>query len=125
MWEIDPKWRAGFETQLTSDDTYLKKYDLTTDNILENQVYLERFDNRDYFTARALAFQDIRVSDRATDQPNILPEMQASFMGRPNDTLGGRWSANLSSLNLCAKEMVRMYLEGLPNYRGSVRIYCR
>ncbi len=100
IWDIDQKWRAGFGMQLTSDDTYLKKYDLTTDNVLENQLYLERFDNRDYFVARALAFQDIRVSNRAADQPNILPELQASFMGDPNALLGGRWNAEFSSLNL-------------------------
>lgn len=100
IWDINQKWRAGFGAQITSDDTYLKKYDITSDNVLENQVYLERFEDRDYFVARALAFQDVRVSDRADDQPNILPEMQASFLGDPNGILGGRWSANLSSLNL-------------------------
>jgi len=100
IWDINNNWRAGFENQLTTDDTYLKEYGLSADSVLENQVYLERFDNRDYFVARALAFQDVRVSNRAADQPNILPELQASFMGSPNQVLGGRWNAEFSSLNL-------------------------
>lgn len=103
LWDINDKWRAGFENQLTSDDKYLREYDVTSDNVLQNQIYAERFDDRDYFVTRALAFQDVRVSDRSVDQPNILPEMQASFMGDPNGALGGRWNIDLSSLNLLRK----------------------
>ncbi|OFW87520.1 MAG: hypothetical protein A3J37_04915 [Alphaproteobacteria bacterium RIFCSPHIGHO2_12_FULL_45_9] len=103
LWDVNDKWRAGFQTQLTSDDKYLREYGITTDNVLENQVYTERFDDRDYFVARALGFQDVRVSDRSVDQPNILPELQASFMGNPNAALGGRWNVDLSSLNLLRK----------------------
>lgn len=100
LWDINDKWRSGYELQLTTDDTYLREFDITRDNVLENEVYIERFDDRDYFVASAIAFQDVRVSDRAVDQPNILPEFQASFMGNPNDILGGRWNADFSSLNL-------------------------
>lgn len=103
LWEIDNKWRAGFDTQLTSDDKYLKQYNLSSENVLENQFYLERFEDRDYFVTRALSFQDIRVSERSVDQPNILPEMHASFIGDPNALLGGRWNADFSSLNLIRK----------------------
>ncbi|HAJ89625.1 MAG TPA: LPS-assembly protein LptD [Rhodospirillaceae bacterium] len=103
LWDINDKWRAGFKNQLTSDDKYLREYNITSENVLENQIYAERFEDRDYFVARALAFQDVRVSDRSVDQPNILPELQASFMGDPNATLGGRWNLDLSSLNLLRK----------------------
>jgi LPS-assembly protein len=63
-----------------------------------------------------LGFQDIRVSDRSVDQPNILPEMQASFMGDPDALLGGRWSADFSSLNLLRKG------NGQDVFRGSVEL---
>lgn len=103
LWNIDEKWRAGFHVQLASDDQYLRQYDLSGDNILENEIYLERFDDRDYAVARALAFQDVRVSDRATDQPNIFPEVEASFYGDPNALLGGRWHWDISTLALARK----------------------
>lgn len=103
LWDINDNWRAGFQNQLTSDDKYLREYDITSDNVLENQIYAEKFDNRDYFVVRALGFQDVRVSDRSVDQPNILPEIQASFMGTPNGALGGRWTVDLSSLSLLRK----------------------
>lgn len=116
LWDIDEKWRAGFNGQLTTDDTYLRKYNITSEDVLENELYAERFDNRDYFTARALAYQDIRVSDRSADQPNILPEISSHFMGDPNALLGGRWEIGLSSLNLLRKG------NGQDVFRGSADI---
>jgi LPS-assembly protein len=100
LWDIDENWRAGMDIQLVSDETYLREYDFTRDNVLENEFYIERFDNRDYFVAKTLAFQDVRVSDRSVDQPNILPEIEASFIGDPNALAGGRWDIDLSSLNI-------------------------
>lgn len=112
LWDINDKWRGGYEAQLSSDDTYLREFDITRDNVLENQVYLERFEERDYFITRAIAFQDVRVSSRSVDQPNILPEIQASFMGTPNGLLGGRWEANFSSLNMIRKSGGQDILRG-------------
>lgn len=103
LWDIDDRWRAGFNMQLSSDDQYLRQYDLSSDSILENEIYVERFDDRDYGVVRAIAFQDVRVSDRATDQPNIMPEFSASFYGDPNALLGGRWNWDISALALARK----------------------
>ena len=103
IWEIDERLRAGFRTQLTTDDRYLRRYDISTDNILENELYIERFDDRDYQAVRAIAYQDIRTSDRSTDQPNILPEFVARFFGDPNGFLGGRWDITASLLDVLRK----------------------
>ncbi len=103
LWDIDDKYRAGFRAAVASDDQYLRQYDITSEDVLENELYLERFDDRNYAVARAMAFQDIRVSDRAADQPNILPEIDASFLGDPGETLGGRWSLDMSALGLTRK----------------------
>lgn len=103
IWDIDQNWRAGIHTQITSDDKYLRHFDFSSDGVLENEIYAERFADRDYFVTRAVAFQDVRVSNRSTDQPNILPEAQASFMGDPNSLLGGRWDADMSVLDIVRK----------------------
>lgn len=115
LWDLDDKWRAGFGAQLASDEQYLRQYDISSDRILENEIYAERFDNRDYAVARAIAFQDIRVSDRATDQPNILPEVKASFFGDPNGILGGRWNADVSALGLTRKGSGQDVIRGSTN----------
>lgn len=100
LWDINNKWRAGFDAAVVSDDQYMRQFDISSDDVLENKVYVERFDERDYATVRAFAFQDIRISNRAADQPNVFPEAIASFLGKPGDTLGGRWSLDMSALGL-------------------------
>ncbi|MGB1077392.1 MAG: LPS-assembly protein LptD [Bdellovibrionales bacterium] len=100
LWNINDKWRAGFDVAYASDDQYMRQYDITSEDVLENQLYVERFDDRDYAAIRTLYFQDIRVEDRETEQPDIFPEMEAGFIGDPNGILGGTWRAELSSLGL-------------------------
>lgn len=100
LWDINDKWRAGTELKLVSDEQFLRQYNITNDDILENKIYAERFSNRDYATARIINFRDIRVSERRVDQPYVLPELYAKFIGAPNQTLGGRWSLETSFLGL-------------------------
>lgn len=99
-WDMNENWRSGFQMEMTSDDQYMRQYNIDSDDVLENEVYAERFSGRDYFVGRALAFQDIRVSRRQVDQPAVLPEVIASFYGAPNGMLGGRWNARMSALGL-------------------------
>lgn len=100
VYNIDENWRAGINSEIVSDDQYARQYNISNDDVLESELYVERFDNRHYAVARAMAFQDIRVSTRQREQPTILPEISASFVGAPNETLGGRWSLDVSALGL-------------------------
>ncbi|MEM9470205.1 MAG: LPS assembly protein LptD, partial [Pseudomonadota bacterium] len=100
LWNINEKWRAGTEIEYVSDDQYLREYDLSSNDVLENKVYAERFSGRNYGLGRLIRFKDIRVSNRAEDQPNIFPEVYTKFVGSPNDVLGGRYDVEFSALNL-------------------------
>tara|TARA_X000000950_G_scaffold41191_1_gene44937 strand:- start:1942 stop:4431 length:2490 start_codon:yes stop_codon:yes gene_type:complete len=105
LWDINEEWRTGFDLQYTSDDQYMRQYDFTNEDVLESQIYAERFSGRDYASARLISFQDIRVRDEVTsglDQPDVLPEVIASFIGEPGDIpyIAGRWSADFSILGL-------------------------
>jgi len=100
LWDINDKWRSGVRVNAATDDQYMRQYDITSEDILENEIYAERFSGRNYAVARAMAYQDLRVSTREVEQPSILPEVKAGFLGAPNETLGGRWSAEVSALGL-------------------------
>ncbi len=100
LWNMDDKWRSGLHARVASDDQYLRQYDIETDDVLENEIYAERFDGRNYAVGRMMAFQDVRTSSRQVDQPAVLPEVVASFYGDPNGLLGGRWSGEMSALGL-------------------------
>ena len=100
LWNINDKWRAGTALEMVSDSQYLRQYNISNEDVLENKVYVERFDNRDYATANLIRFKDIRVSDRKVDQPGVLPEIYSSFIGAPNSLLGGRGGIEFSALGL-------------------------
>ncbi len=101
-WDINNKWRSGIKLDIASDDQYLRQYDFDSEDVLENEIYLERFSGRNYANAHMLAFQDLRIAENQEDQPHILPEIQASFLGEQGKVpiIGGRWSFDASLLGL-------------------------
>ncbi len=102
LWDINNKWRAGVDIDAATDDQYLRQYDLSDEDVLENRIYAERFSGRNYFSAQALLFQDVRVGERQEDQPIVLPQIEAFFTGEPDSIplVGGRWDAAVSYLGL-------------------------
>jgi LPS-assembly protein len=102
LWDVNDKWRVGSDVQWASDDQYMRQYDFVNEDVLTSEVYAERFNERDYFAARALTFQDVRVGDLREDQPEILPEIVASYKGDSGAVpfIGGQWSVDSSYLGL-------------------------
>lgn len=111
-WDINNKWRSGLDIDVASDDQFLRQYDFDDEDVLENQLYLERFSDRNYAAARLIAFQDVRIEDENSNsifdenQPFILPEIEARFIGEPGQMplIGGRWEVNASLLGLVRDE---------------------
>ena len=101
-WDINEKWRAGMDINWTSDDQYMRQYDFTNDDVLRNELYAERFSGRDYALARVVSFQDIRIREEPIDQPQILPELIASFKGEPGavPVIKGQWEVDASAIGL-------------------------
>jgi LPS-assembly protein len=118
LWDIDDKWRAGLDVARASDDQYMRQYDFVNDDVLESQLYAERFSGRNYAAGRLIAFQDVRVRDRQADQPQVLPEIEANFLGEPDSmpVLGGRWGVKAAALGLrrsgADQDMSRFSLRG-------------
>lgn len=98
-WDMTDHWRSGADIALATDEQYLNQYDISDEDVLENRIYAERFDMRDYASVELLAFQDLRL-DANVDQPNALPYANMQFLGDPNAMLGGRWQWTTSFLSL-------------------------
>lgn len=99
LYDINDKWRAGLNIERASDKGYLRLYDISKENVLENEIYAERFAGRNYSRISALNFQDVRLGIRP-DQPDVLPMAEHRVYGEPASTLGGRWTAGASALAL-------------------------
>lgn len=95
QFQINRDWRWGFDLALASDDTYLRRYDVSRADSLINHLYLERFWERSYLHIGAYAFQGLREEDTGGTTPIALPLIQYNFVGKPG-WLGGHFSADAS-----------------------------
>ena len=95
QFQIDKDWRWGFDLALASDDTYLRRYDISRADSLINHLYLERFWERSYLHIGAYAFQGLREEDTGGTTPIALPLIQYNFVGKPG-WLGGYFTADAS-----------------------------
>ncbi len=99
LFDLDDKWRAGFDVQKATDKSYLRLYDISNENVLESEIYAERFSGRNYSRVSALNFQDIREGVNV-EQPDLVPNIEHRMIGEPNSALGGRWSVDTGLVNL-------------------------
>lgn len=99
LFDLDEKWRTGFNVEHASDKELLRLYDISSKDVLENEVYAERFDNRDYSRVSALSFQDVRLGIRP-QQADVVPMAEHRMYGAPNQLWGGRWTFGAGALGL-------------------------
>ena len=91
--------RAGFDLRLASDDSFLRRYDISNDDVLENRVYAERFGQRNYVGINAYGFQSLREADDQDEIPVVMPLAEARVFG-PRDRFGGQADGRASILGL-------------------------
>lgn len=107
---LAPKWTWGFQAQLVSDDTYLRKYGLSDTTYLTNNLYLNNFDGRNSFTTNAYYFHNLQPTATQDDAPWVAPIVD--FNHDFGDLLGdGRLTFNSNAMIL-----------GTPAGLGSRRI---
>lgn len=95
-------WRAGLHLKHATDDTFLKRYQFlgySQEAFLTTRGYLEGFYGRNYFLAEGLYYQSLRQTDKSSEVPYIVPNMEASLASKP-DEYGGNWILDASLMNL-------------------------
>ncbi len=103
IYDINNRWRSGFDLAYAGDKTFIRQFKYSTEDILRNRVYTERFVGRSYSAINAYAFQDLRPNS-TLDQPNLLPLATYNDYGNPARTFGGRWSLNSNILGVARPE---------------------
>lgn len=81
--DIDPMWRWGFDAARSTDDTYLRRYGVSSENTLVTNAFIEGFDGRNYAAVNAWAFQGLREDDDPGETPLILPMAEYSLVSEP------------------------------------------
>jgi len=97
---VDENWRWGFRTELATDDTYLRKYDLSSATDLINNLNATYAKGRNSFTADAYYFRGLLATDQNATTPWVAPIVQYDY-SYPEQLAGGRigFSANAMVLD--------------------------
>lgn len=85
--QLSEAWRVTAAIRLTSDTSFLRRYDITQDDVLRNLARVERFGNESYFSAEGWAFQGLRPTDQGGQTPIVLPLID--WRWRPSDAILG------------------------------------
>ncbi len=98
-YQFDENWSASASFRLTSDRTFLRRYDITRDDRLRNNIRVERIDQDSYLSINGWAVQTLRVGEQQGLQPIALPEID--YRRRLDDGLvGGHIELEANSLAL-------------------------
>ncbi len=110
LFEIDERWRWGFDLKRASDEFYLRRYFDLRDEVLTSRAYIEGFNGRNYAAVNGYSFQDLRYGN-PVQEPLVLPEARYTALGEPDSLLGGRWSFGSGLLGITRPK------DGGPNTR--------
>ena len=94
--ELDRVWRAGWQVQNQSDETYRQVYRIRTDTDrpwLLTRPYVEGFGRQNYAMAEALSFQGHHLLDDPSKSPVVLPHVVTSNVSSPG-WAGSYWSVD-------------------------------
>jgi LPS-assembly protein len=95
--QFTPNWSASSSVRLATDRTFLRRYDISRDDRLRNNINLQRIDSDSYFAFNGWGVQTLRSGDRQGLQPIALPEID--YRLRLTDPLlGGKIQLQANSL---------------------------
>jgi len=89
--QIDNTWRWGFDLQMTSNDTYLKRYDISSLDRLVNNAFVEGIYGRSYASVNGWYFQGLRATDDPGKTPIVMPLAEIEYVPDA-PVFGGRFS---------------------------------
>ena len=113
-YDIDSNWRLGMNANWTTDDTFLRLYDVTNVDSLHSSIWFEGFHDRNYTQFRLHHFQGLREDDNYRATPLVAPYAELERIGSP-ERQPGRWHFRFSTANLTR-------WEGTDSYRASVNL---
>ena len=96
---LDDTWKWGFDVVRSTDDTYLRRYSINSEDTLTSSLFIEGIRGRNYSAVNAYSFQGLEVDDDPGDTPIIAPIMDYSFISDAG-RLGQRFSFDANFMEL-------------------------
>ncbi len=101
--QLNDHWDVGFDAQLTTNDTYLKRYDISTEDRLVNDIYLESYSGRSRFSVTGFFFEGLRASDNSRTIPFVLPLVEYTYIPE-RDLMGGQFRFDFNTVSLARED---------------------
>jgi len=73
QFQYGPYWTVSGSIRATTDRTFLRRYDISRDDRLRNQIAAERISANSYLSIKGWAVQTLRTGDSQGQQPIALP----------------------------------------------------
>ncbi len=101
--QLSPNWSVSASIRYTSDRTFLRRYEISTDDVLRNTLSVEHIDANSYLSITGWAVQTLRVNAIQSQQPVALPEID--YRRRIDEDLtGGHFMVQVNTLALTRSE---------------------
>lgn len=118
--QFDPRWSLSFSGRITTDRTFMRRYDISRDDRLRSTFELERIGGQSYLSIAGWATQTLRVNDDQGQQPIALPIID--YRQRLADPLlGGQIELQLNTLAIgrtSGQDTQRAFAGATWNLRG-------
>jgi LPS-assembly protein len=96
--QFDQNWSVGGSFRLASDRTFLRRYDINSDDRLRNNLRIERIDQDSYFAINGWAVQTLRPTENQGLQAIAMPEIDYRRRFGQNLIPGGRFELQANTL---------------------------
>lgn len=100
--QLDPEWSLSHSVRLTSDRTFLRRYDISYEDRLRSTVNVERISDRSYFSAAGWYTQTLRPFADQDQIPIALPAVD--YRQRFDAPIGGTLDLQANTLALFRPE---------------------
>lgn len=104
----DDIWTLGIDSTTTSDDTFLRRFEILNDDRLESRAYIEGFSGRNSATLNSYYWQGLLEDDDPGETPIALPLVTYDYY-TPTSRLGSRWHFSADAAALTADEFANSY----------------
>ena len=85
--------------ELSTDDTYLRRYKFSEKDTLTNQIHFEGFYGNNYTSVKGILWRGLRQTDDPDKTPFLAPIIDFNLIGNP-DVGGGRWNFDTNVMSL-------------------------
>ncbi len=112
LFDLANDFQWGFDGMVSSDNGYLRRFDISDEDRLTSELFLRRFRSDGFIEASTVYFQSLRDDEPAGQIPLVLPDIEAR-QEVPEAILGG-------DLGVFASSAVLLRGQGLDSGRISV-----